>query len=114
MRALPATVDVAVVGVSFQPGYPDTLLEMLREEHAGIPRVLCLYHELDNPVDDLAVAVMIEDGLQRVGHLPASVAARIAPELDDGVHWEVEHWTVQVHPARPEQPGLGVRCRRTE
>jgi len=112
---LPPRFATAVVGVSFVPGYPETLVPLeaaaLRGHLYGEPALpLELRRAPANAVDPNAVEVHGPAG--QVGHLPAPLAARLAPELDSGVDWRVELAEVRCDPAAPERPGVRVRLWR--
>ena len=107
MRAtLPRRLSTKVVGVSFVDGYPDNLLALDGEDVE-----LALRREVDNPHDANAVAVVVDGGPQ-LGHLPAALAARFAPELDAGTVWWVTGWDVLVMPGAESQPGLTLNLER--
>lgn len=113
-----------VVGVSHVPGYPDNILGVLRAAtdtgdgfRAEAPPRLFLMADDDNPADDMAVMVVIDKGTvagvelasYQLGFLPAPVAGRIRPDLEE---WRIESYEVNVVPSRPGQPGVSVTCVR--
>lgn len=113
-QPLPDEWESAVVGVSFVEGYPDNLIHLdryhRRAEAAGNSVPVELVREPDNMHDPNAVAVhlvMAGDERRPLGHLPASVAERLAPSLDAGDKWEAEVDEVKVDPER-EHPGLTI------
>jgi hypothetical protein len=114
----PATVHV--VGLTFQPGYPNTLLELheLLESHdytTGNERIaVVLVRNPDNPVDPNAVEVHVPAIGHMIGHVPRGVAARLAPLLDEGVRYHTSVEWVRVDPDHPENPGIDIRVERVE
>lgn len=95
---------VRIAGVSRAEGYPRNLLDLverLDREH-GIRAELV--RDLDNAHDLNAVSFRVEG--RHLGHLPADVAARWAPIIDDG--WSVAAWAVRVavHLDHRDKPGL--------
>lgn len=100
-------VSVPVVGMTFYPSYPDTILDGYPDFPDTTPE---LRREQDNEYDENAVAVHI--GAAKVGHLPRKVAETVGPDLDKGVVWQVSSAIVKVHPDNPDQPGLELRLVR--
>ncbi len=107
---------VGVHGVSFVPGYPANVakIELLwgrREffgDGGGLPAELV--RRPDNPVDPNAIEVW-SSGVM-VGHLPAGLARRLAPQLDRGDEWEARIVAVRTHEEHPDRPGVDVDVRR--
>lgn len=95
-------VSVSVVGLTFYPGYPDTVLRHFPDFPYNLPK---LYREAENEYDENAVAVYI-DGGNKIGHLSRLVAETVGPDMDKGVAWVVSSAMVKVHPDKPEQPGV--------
>jgi hypothetical protein len=112
MGAAPLTVKLA--GVTFSPGYPQSLIELGSKMAAGETVSGTLRREPDNPHDPAAVAVWWRLGPAEgmLGHLPRSVAGRIAPELDSGQAWDVVSVDVLIDPMYPDRPGATVRLAR--
>lgn len=129
MRPLPSPCALRVVGVSFVDGYPANLLA-LREsaerrwlfsggtfasgggpEPEPIPAVLI--RNPDNAHDANAVEVHVPE-VGMIGHVPARLAERLAPELDGGVRWQAGVESVNVHPDHLDRPGIGVTLTRVE
>lgn len=94
-------VSVPVVGLTFYPDYPDTILENYPDFPNKLPK---LYREAENEYDSNAVAVHIEGA--KIGHLPRNVAETVGPDMDQGVVWKVSSAMVKLHPDNPEQPGV--------
>lgn len=117
-RAFPSPFEAAVVGMSFTPGYPQTLHDLsamqLEAEVLGEPLVAIVVREPDNPHDHNAVAVHVpalgEDG--KIGHLPRPIAARLAVELDTDVRWSAQVSWVRVDPNHPDRPGISINLKR--
>lgn len=105
-----------MVGVTFVEGYPGNLREAERAQMFEGVVPVALVREPGNPADPNAVEVHVllhgRKVARKVGHVPAPLAARMAPELDAGTVWlgEVE----DVYGASMERPGLKVRVRRVQ
>lgn len=142
-RHLPPRWGAKVVGVSFAPGYPDTMVALNeaaeraylfgpvdddefgrvygRGERAEVPTpeplAAILIHTPDNPVDPNAVEVHVPalgTDVAMIGHLPRHLAARLAPCLDRGEVWQAEVTEVLVHPDHPTNPGISLTVHRVE
>lgn len=94
-------VSVPVVGLTFYPSYPDTILHNYPDFPDQLPK---LFREADNEFDENAVAVHVEGA--KIGHLPREVAETVGPDMDNGVVWSVTSAMVKVHPDKPQQPGV--------
>jgi hypothetical protein len=92
-----------VVGLSFMPGYPQTILCLLDIEK-GAP--IQLVRNPDNVYDSNAIEVRL--GGTMLGHLAKEVAARLAPEMDNGAEWWATLYQVRVSPENPNNPGLDI------
>lgn len=106
IRVFPA-FSCRLVGVTHAPGYPATLHTMVTGLASG-PVPARLDRDPTNPVGPNAVAVSV--GSNRVGWIPAGVAARLAPAIDAGHPYTAEITEAVVHPAHPTNPGITVRC----
>lgn len=115
-RRPPGNFRVRVVGLTFAPDYPGCVqrLDPALWGHRPVPERarLVLRRQPDNPADPNAVAVVNAETGEHLGHLPAHLAARLAPDLDAGATWEVASWEVVVSPRAGDQPGLEVEVRR--
>lgn len=118
---LTSPFTLKVVGVSFTPGYPDHLLALdglAREaESVGERLAAILIRNPDNPHDANAVEVHVPslgDEWAMIGHVMREVAARLAPEMDEGVEWRAEVESVLINPDYPDRPGIAIRCERVE
>jgi hypothetical protein len=119
ITTLPAKhFNVKVVGVTFVPSYPANFLrleEYQREEHHGEePIPALLRRNPANAYDSNAIEVHIpalgDSGM--IGHIPAPLASRLAPEIDDGVEWSAHIERVVIHPDHTEQPGMWLQLDR--
>jgi len=107
---LPDHFTVKVVGLSFHPGYPDSVLSI--DEDGSFLRVRA---DPDNEYDPGAVAVdkVTPDGeIVMLGHLPAGLAQRLSPELLAGAAWMITDAEVLVTPDYPDRPGLRLSLTR--
>ena len=97
---------VRLAGVTFAPGYPRNLADLVeRIDHDG--KVAAdLVRERDNPHDPNAVAVHVEGRM--LGHIPRSFAARLAARLDRGEAFDAAITSIPVHEEHPERPGCNV------
>jgi len=109
---IPATFDVKVVGLTFVARYPDNVYELERQATDGAKFDLELVREPSNPHDPNAIVVQVYADMERLGHLPRDVAARIAPEMDAGVPWRVGDWQVLVAFGHEGNPGLTLTLNR--
>ena len=121
---LPSPFTAKVVGVTFTPTYPDNLHQLdalLRsvERHPGshgegAPAIIV--RNPDNTFDSNACEVHVPalGDMGMIGHLPAPVAARLAPELDAGSTWQGHVVEVLIHPEHEERPGITVKLERVE
>ena len=112
-RPLHSPFTTTVVGVTFASGYPDNLhtLErrtVRRDLYDEGPVMAKLRHDVDNPVDPNAVAIDVPD-LGPIGHIPAALAARLAPELDGGVPWVCEILNVRNDVEHMDRPGVDIK-----
>lgn len=118
-RKMPAPFIAKVVGVSFVPGYPDNL-HMLRDsaddaERRGEGLPVVLVRNPANEYDPIAIQVHIPSLGEEwgfIGHLTRPIAARMAPEIDDGHEWRAEVVSVLIDPDHPDRPGISIRCDR--
>lgn len=115
---LPGNGIYPVVGVTFVSTYPDNLhqLEALwhQEGHHEEGLAVVLRRNPLNEHDQNAIEVHVPalSGDFMVGHLPAAIAARLAPELDGGAEWRSHLVEVLIHSDHPDRPGIRVRLQR--
>lgn len=115
---LASPFELAVVGVTFQEGYPENCyaLEALNfeAERVGERLAVVLIREPDNEHDPNCVAVhcpsLTEHGL--IGKITRPLAARLAPELDAGIQWQGELSSIRIHADHLDRPGIDIRIKR--
>lgn len=115
---LPDSITCALVGLTFNVGYPANVRKVERalaanyweSPDAPIPFEVDL-RNLANEYDANAVEVR-DPNFEILGHLPRAVAARLAPEMDDGITWSAVVVSVRTHPDNPNNPGVDVRLTR--
>jgi hypothetical protein len=118
-----------VVGLTFVDGYPDNLYRLQEvaaeryltgpsggfgDHDAPEPLPVVLIRNPANEYDANAIEVHVP-ALGRygmIGHVPATIAAKLAPLLDSGEEWQAGMTAVLVHPDNPDQPGIEIRCER--
>lgn len=105
---IPTSFDVNVVGLTFASGYPANLHDLERQALEGNVWELELIREPSNPHDANAIIVRVAADMETLGHIPAAVAARLAPEMDAGVAWSVTKWQVLVAFGHESNPGITV------
>ena len=126
--SVPSPFRTKVVGVSFVPAYPRNLLALndmaaLRylgdfgdSEHSEEPIPAVLIRNPNNEFDSNAIEVHVpamgDDGM--IGHVPKSLASRLAPLLDSGEKWLASIYNVDVDPNHPTNPGLSLSVERSE
>lgn len=91
-----------VVGLTFVEGYPGNVLSLRGKE--GVP--VYLVRNPENPYDSNAIQVRLGD--EMLGHLAKEVAARLAPEMDNGAEWWATLYQVRVSPENPNNPGVDI------
>lgn len=109
---------VKVVGVTFTKTYPANLLRLAEvdaqhranQEHLTV----VLVRNPDNFYDQNAVEVHVPalGDMAMIGHIPATVAARLAPRLDAGDKFLAEVRWVRVDPEHPDNPGIDIAITR--
>lgn len=119
MRRAPSSFTVKVVGMTFVAGYPDSVhrLKAAADRAAltgegGEGLAVVLRRNPDNPHDANAIVVEVPAAEGPVGHVPAHLAARLAPELDAGARWRCSITEVLVHPDHLDRPGITLACER--
>jgi hypothetical protein len=125
-----ATQEFKTVGLSFVDAYPANLHQLAalledRERSSGwqavnegdvtpgLPAVLV--RNPDNEFDPNAVEVHVPVLGRRtgmIGHVPAAVAARLAPSMDGGAEWAARLVRVLVTDGHPDRPGALIVIER--
>lgn len=112
---IPGALSSKVVGLSFVDAYPCNLLALdALAEFRSTPD-LFLRRNPANEYDANAVEVRAVSGDRPssvLGHLPAALAARLAPEMDRGDAWSVVRWQVLIDSGHRHAPGLSVDLAR--
>jgi hypothetical protein len=102
-----------VVGVTFADGYPLTVQRIVDCMADGTGVHGQLVRDPANPHDPNAIRVICVAAGGHIGHVPRSVAARLAPCLDAGISYDVEILDVR-HPNHPDNPGIEARLTRRD
>jgi len=118
--AMPRSFSTKAVGVSFAPNYPENIYRLndLAEKRTqdGLldPISVQLRRNPENEFDPNAVEIHVLqlEEMAFIGHIPAAVAARLAPCLDSDEEWKAEIKQVAIHPSHPENPGISVQIDR--
>lgn len=100
-----------VVGLTFNSEYPSNVYEIAKRFALGDDSI-SIEREPDNEFDNNAIVVV--DGEKAVGHLPAKIAALIAPQIDAGVSWFAAIESVVISQENVNQPGLKVTIWSTD
>lgn len=119
---------VRVVGMSFRPGYPETVLRIadsIESTRVDSVRSAGSWDDLDtlpegppvllvrNPANEfdanaIEVHVPLLGRRQFIGHIPKELAARWAPRLDAGWTASASVVAVPVNPDHIDRPGLEI------
>ena len=107
-RSYDLTFNVA--GVSHRTGYPANLRQIAKHPNGDRRFLDCeLVREPDNPHDRYAVAIHTTDGVRgKLGYVPASLARKVAKQIDRGDDYEHVRASVYVDPEHPNRPGVRV------
>ncbi len=125
---------VRVVGLTFRPGYPETVLRIadaLESTRVDAVRSAGSWDDLDalpegppvllvrNPGNEydanaIEVHVPLLGRRQFVGHIPKELAARWAPRMDAGFTVTASVVAVPVDPDHIDRPGLEIAVRLLE
>lgn len=123
-------VEFKAVGLTFVGTYPENLQrahdEIVAREQTvgwafltedapptGLPVVLV--RNPDNEYDENAVEIHLPFLGRRtgmVGHVPADLAAKLAPSMDRGDEWVARLERVLVNPEHPDRPGALIVMER--
>lgn len=98
-------LTIPVVGVSFADNYPDNLLSLADDSHAGI--VASLVREPENEYDTNAIAVYVPSIESSIGHIPRDRAMSLAPKMDNGTTYRAQ-LTIKIDPSHLNQPGAVI------
>ncbi len=109
---IPRSMSTKVVGLSFVPAYPNNLYDLNRQAEEGSVWELELIREPNNTHDANAIVVRVAVDMEVLGHVPAALAARLAPEIDGGATWKVTKWQVLVAFGHESNPGLTIDLER--
>lgn len=119
---MPGEFKVKVVGLSFVDGYPENVYllndiagsEDQQQASAMEPLPAVLIRNPANAFDANAIEVHIPalGDHAMVGHVPAAVAKRLSPCLDQGEVWKSDIYMVAVHPEHPENPGIHLMIQK--
>lgn len=124
VKPLTSPFSTKVVGVSFTPHYPENLhrLEALlrsmeRHPAATFEGAAAIIRRnpantFDSNACEVHVPTLGEWGM--IGHLPAPIAARLAPELDAGGVWQGQVVEVLINPDHTDRPGISIWLKRIE
>jgi hypothetical protein len=114
--ALPPQFESSVVGVTFAPDYPQSVIQleidhmMFGDRDERMPALLI--RNPDNEYDSNAIEVHSPGAGHIIGHLPKALAMKLAPRLDAGEIWQAEFTEVRVSDEAPDRPGIGVSIHR--
>lgn len=130
-RPMPSSFEVKIVGVSFLPKFPDNLYKLEEIAAENIlndpfedfgsememkPIPALLVRNPQNKFDENAIECHVPclgPELAMIGHLPAGVAERLAPDMDTGDGFSAEVKRVLIHPDHPENPGILLQVVRS-
>lgn len=113
------TITSKVVGVTYAPGYPDTILRLhdawtIREIHEGRtePLAAVLIRNPQNEHDGNAIEVHVPALGQMIGHVWKIEAAYLAPRIDAGEVWAAQIVKARINPEHPDRPGIELSIRQ--
>lgn len=110
--------ELTVVGVSFVAAYPGNLFELERlnfdAEARGEPLTALFVRNPANPFDANAVEIHVPalGDMAMIGHVPAPLAKRLAPELDADIRWQAEVSWIRLNHEHLDRPGISIRATR--
>lgn len=121
------------VGMTFVPGYPDNVYalrdaetpeddgdlfgdELLVEDDGSLEIPLLMRRNPQNPHDENAIEVHAPQlgEASMLGHVPATIAARLAPHLDAHEEWNIYLERIAVVPGKESNPGLHLHIFRND
>lgn len=114
---LASRFTTAVTGVTFVSGYPGTIRALARSVRLAADQddevlIVDLVRVPDNPHDANAIEVHVRELSQQIGHVPAELAARLAPELDRGTEWAAWVEKVRLEEEHLDRPGIDIGLER--
>lgn len=105
-----------VAGVSFAPGYPQSMHDLRRVLDERFdpdePLAVVLRRNPANPHDANAIEVHVPAIGRMVGHVPRGIAVRLAARLDAGETFAAYVCGVRVDPRHPDRPGMDITVQR--
>lgn len=117
--APPEARIVRVAGVTFTPGYPDNLHRLHRHTveaaHGETPAIILRpnpANEHDRNAIEVHAPALGDNGM--IGHIPARLAARLAPLAADGATLHADLFAVAIDAAHPDRPGCEIRIWATK
>jgi hypothetical protein len=102
-----------VAGVTFTREYPENLyalklvMEQAEVEGSNEGITVLLLRNPDNPQDSNAIGVEVP-GIGRIGHVPRSIAADLAPRMDAGERFQAAIVAVRIREGHEDRPGITV------
>jgi len=130
---IPSDFHAKVVGMTFVPGYPDNVYalrdlgttesdddlfgdDLLDEDAGSVEIPLTMRRNPQNPHDENAIEVHAPQlgDASMLGHVPATIAARLAPHLDQNQEWNIFLERVAVVPGKESNPGLHIHIFRND
>ncbi len=112
---------VRVVGVTFAPGYPESLHQLndywatrsLHGQEMEEVAVVLIRNAL-NEHDTNAIEVHVPAIGHIIGHIPAPLAKTLAPQIDAGTRWHASVEAVAIHPDHPEHPAIDIHLEKVD
>jgi hypothetical protein len=101
---MPATFEVPVVGVTFQPKYPASITSL--KENSSVE----IIQDPNNSADPNAIKVQGQDGTI-LGYIPAAVAKKLTIELEKGNRYDVVIRPL-VNPEHSDRPGAMIKLKK--
>jgi hypothetical protein len=133
MSGMPKNFHTKIVGMTFVPGYPENVYtlrdaeapeddddlfgdDLLEEKSGEVEIRLAMRRNPQNPHDANAIEVHAPQLGEKsmLGHVPAPIAARLAPVLDAGGEWCIFLERIAVVPGKESNPGLHVNIFRND
>lgn len=120
---------IRVVGLTFVDGYPDNLYALaaiMEQETAVSVRSADTWADLDKPTPEGPTVILVRNPANEhdanaievhvvalgrngmVGHIPAKLAAQLAPKFDAGQVAQGHVTAIAIHPDHLDNPGLEI------